>query len=121
MDIFHKNGLSNIFLVAPTTSDDRIKSIDQLSDSFIYAVSSFGTTGAKQDFTSSQEEYFDRLNKMNLKNPFLIGFGVSNKTTFSTVCQYASGAIVGSAFINMLKESSNLEEDIPRFIKTLRP
>ena len=119
-EIFEKQGLQNIFLIAPTTSDERIMLIDQLTNSFIYAVSSSSTTGAKQDFTKEQKAYFDRLNKMSLQNPLLIGFGVSNQATFSTVCQYAAGAIVGSAFINMLTEASSLEDEVPQFVNALK-
>ncbi|MEQ9415832.1 MAG: tryptophan synthase subunit alpha, partial [Cyclobacteriaceae bacterium] len=94
--------------------------IDKVSDGFIYAVSSSSTTGAKKDFSKEQRAYFVRLKKMKLKNPLLIGFGVSNHETFAAVCQYSAGAIVGSAFISMLKESKSLESDIPKFVKALR-
>lgn len=117
---FEANGLQNIFLIAPTTSDKRIRTIDKVSHGFIYAVSSSSTTGAKKDFNKEQHAYFERLKKMNLKNPLLIGFGVSNHDTFAAVCEYSAGAIVGSAFISMLKESKNLESDIPEFVKSLK-
>ena len=117
---FSKHGLLNIFLIAPTTSDDRIKVIDEVSEGFIYAVSSSSTTGVKKGFGDEQKNYFERLRKMKLKNPYLIGFGVSNKETFSDVCQYGAGAIVGSAFISLLKTSNDLETDISSFIKNLR-
>ncbi|MEQ8361318.1 MAG: tryptophan synthase subunit alpha [Cyclobacteriaceae bacterium] len=117
---FETNGLKNIFLISPTTSEERIRTIDDVSTGFIYAVSSSSTTGAKKDFSKEQRTYFERLKKMKLKNPLLIGFGVSNHDTFAAVCQYSAGAIVGSAFISMLKESSNLESDIPKFVKALR-
>jgi tryptophan synthase alpha chain len=117
---FEANGLRNIFLISPTTSEERIRTIDEVSHGFIYAVSSSSTTGAKKDFSKEQRTYFERLKKMKLKNPLLIGFGVSNHDTFAAVCEYSAGAIVGSAFISMLKESNNLESDIPEFVNALK-
>ena len=112
--------LDVIFLVSPTTSEERIRTIDDLSTGFVYAVSSSSTTGAKKGFSSDQEVYFEKLKAMNLKNPFLIGFGISDHQTFSKVCEFASGAIVGSAFINLLKKSDNFERDIHEFVKNLK-
>lgn len=117
---FYKHGLLNIFLIAPTTSDARIRAIDDVSEGFIYAVSTSSTTGAKQGFGAEHKEYFERLNEMKLTNPILFGFGVSNKATFNTVCQYGAGAIVGSAFISLLKSSKDFELDISSFIKNMR-
>ncbi|MBX2966933.1 MAG: tryptophan synthase subunit alpha [Cyclobacteriaceae bacterium] len=113
-------GLRNIFLVSPTTSEARIRKIDQATNAFIYAVSSTSTTGTKQEFDQQQLAYFERLRNMKLKNPFLIGFGIYNKNTFSTACSYGAGAIVGSAFIKAIKESTALEPDIAAFVSSLR-
>ncbi len=113
-------GLTNTFLISPTTSEERIRKIDAASNGFIYAVSSSSTTGVQQGFSTEQESYFKRLQDMELVNPFLIGFGVSNHETFAAVSKYSSGAIVGSAFINLLKSSTGVESDIIRFIKSIR-
>jgi tryptophan synthase alpha chain len=113
-------GLRNIFLVSPTTSEGRIRKIDEATNAFIYAVSSSSTTGAKDGFQAEQVQYFERLKNMNLKNPFLIGFGVSNANTFSIACKYGAGAIVGSAFIKVLKHAKDLPSEIQRFISDLR-
>ena len=118
--MFQKAGLSNIFLISPTTSEERIRMIDTLTDGFIYAVSSSSTTGAKKDFDVQQIEYFRKLKSLKLKNPFLIGFGISNKKTFQLACEYSSGSIVGSAFITMLKEGGAVGEKVNQFIKELR-
>jgi len=112
--------LSISFLISPTTSEKRIRKIDSLSSGFIYAVSSSSTTGAKQEFSSEQRTYFESLGSMNLKNPFLIGFGISNKKTYQQACEYSAGAIVGSSFITMLKSSTNLQTDIEMFVQSLR-
>jgi tryptophan synthase alpha chain len=109
--------LSMAFLISPTTSEERIRLIDSHSDSFIYAVSASSTTGAKQGFAKEQITYFERIQKMKLKTPTMIGFGISSHDTFSVACQYSSGAIIGSAFINMIKASTDLENDIQSFVK----
>jgi tryptophan synthase alpha chain len=112
--------LLNTFLISPTTSKERIRKIDDETNGFIYAVSSSSTTGAKNDFTNEQESYFKNLQSLNLKNPFLIGFGISSHNTFSKACQFSSGAIIGSAFINLLQDTPALESDIQKFIKSIR-
>ncbi len=101
-DLFKKYGISMIFLITPQTTDERIALIDSLSDSFIYMVSSASTTGAKEGFGSDQVAYFKRINNMNLKTPRLIGFGISNNSTFTKACEFANGAIVGSAYIKAI-------------------
>ncbi|HMJ68541.1 MAG TPA: tryptophan synthase subunit alpha [Cyclobacteriaceae bacterium] len=116
---FDDNGLLLTFLISPTTSEERIRKIDQLSSGFIYAVSASSTTGAKSGFAPAQMEYFERLKKMKLKNPFLIGFGISNNDTFKQASQFGAGAIVGSAFVNMLKDSKDIGKDVEVFVKEL--
>ena len=118
--VMESANLLNSFLISPTTSRERINKINDETNGFIYAVSSSSTTGAKKDFTDEQEAYFKKLQSLNLQNPFLIGFGVSSHQTFSKACQYSSGAIIGSAFINLLKSSTDLTLDIPQFIKSIR-
>jgi tryptophan synthase alpha chain len=117
---FEANNLLNIFLVSPTTSEERIKKIDSVSSGFIYAVSASSTTGAKGNFTDEQIVYFKKLNSLNLKNPIFLGFGISNNETFSTASKYSNGAIVGSAFIQLLKSSDNYLSSISSFIKGIR-
>jgi tryptophan synthase alpha chain len=116
---FEDNGLLLTFLISPTTSDDRIRKIDQLSNGFIYAVSASSTTGAKSGFAPAQVDYFGRLKKMKLKNPFLIGFGISSNDTFKQASQFGAGAIVGSAFVSMLKDSKDIGKDVEVFVKEL--
>jgi tryptophan synthase alpha chain len=112
--------LSISFLISPTTSEKRIRKIDTLSSGFIYAVSSSSTTGAKQEFSAEQCTYFESLGSMNLKNPFLIGFGISNKKTYQQACEYSAGAIVGSSFITSLKSATDLSVDVEKFVQALR-
>lgn len=115
-ELMESVNLFNHFLISPTTSEARIQKIDAASKGFIYAVSSSSTTGAKGNFSIEQEAYFKRLKSFGLKNPFLIGFGISSHETFSKACEYGSGAIIGSAFINLLKTSTNIESDIKEFV-----
>lgn len=116
--IFDKYQLKLIFLITPQTSDARIKKVDSLSNGFIYMVSNAATTGAKTGISEAQKAYFQRVNNMQLNNPRLIGFGISDNDTFSTACKYASGAIIGSAFIRHLsnKTSEQLPEVIHEFV-----
>ncbi|MEN0052008.1 MAG: tryptophan synthase subunit alpha [Bacteroidota bacterium] len=119
-DAIEKAGLRVSFLITPQTSEARIRQIDELSNSFIYMVSNSSITGAKSDISEQQIAYFNRINAMQLKNPRLIGFGISNHATYATACQYASGAIIGSAFIRMLEKSEDLERDINGFVSMVR-
>src|SRR3978361_938618 len=114
---FKDNGLSNIFLVTPQTSEERIRKIDTLSNSFIYLLSSSSITGGSLNVSGSIEDYYKRIKAMQLKNPAIIGFGISNNATFKKACEYANGAIVGSAFVKLLGEDNYLEK-IPAFIKS---
>jgi len=115
---FEKYGLINVFLITPQTSDERIRFIDSVSDGFIYMVSSASVTGSQSGFGSVQENYFKRIADMNLKNPQVIGFGISNKETFNQATQFAKGAIIGSAFINNLTD--NGAGSIDEFVKAIR-
>jgi tryptophan synthase alpha chain len=117
---FTDNNLSNIFLVTPQTSEDRIRKIDELSNSFIYLLSSSSITGGSLQLTNSIEDYYKRIKAMELKNPTIIGFGISDNNTFKQACAYANGAIVGSKFVKLLAEEGHMEK-IPGFIKGIRP
>ncbi|MDR1883185.1 MAG: tryptophan synthase subunit alpha [Prevotella sp.] len=101
-----------VMLVTPETSDERIRLIDRHTDGFIYMVSSASTTGAQKSFDEKKQDYFRKINAMNLRNPRLIGFGVSNKATLDAAQANASGAIIGSKFITLLKESANIKEAV---------
>lgn len=116
---FEKYGLSNIFLVTPQTSEERIRKIDGLSNAFIYLVSSAATTGGSLAVSESSTAYFKRIADMKLKNPFVIGFGISNKETFDAANEHASGAIIGSAFVKNM-DAANLEGSIKSFMKQFR-
>ena len=115
-----QQGLVTTFLISPTTSEERIRKVDAATKGFIYAVSSSSTTGTRAGFDKEQVAYFKRLQALNLSNPYLIGFGVSNRETYQAVCEFAHGAIIGSAFIKLLQSSTNHKEDIQTFISQLK-
>jgi tryptophan synthase alpha chain len=117
---FKGNGLSNIFLVTPQTSEERIRKIDTLSNSFIYLLSSSTITGKGLELSNTIEDYYKRVKAMQLKNPAIIGFGITNNETFTKACEYARGAIVGSAFVRFLGTEDYLER-IPEFVRSIRP
>ncbi|MGV3704122.1 MAG: tryptophan synthase subunit alpha [Arcticibacter sp.] len=118
-DCFTKHNLSNVFLITPQTSDERIRHIDGLTNGFIYLLSSASTTGKNLDLSSKTDDYFARIKNMNLKNPAMIGFGISDHASFSKASEYASGAIVGTAFVRLLA-TENYKEKIPGFIQSLK-
>lgn len=117
--IFEANDLHYIPLITPQTSDERLKQIDEASTGFIYMVSSNATTGAKTTVSEFQNQYFERINAMNLRNPRVIGFGISNAETFDNACNYANGAIIGSAFVKALEGSEPLAQKISGFINSI--
>jgi tryptophan synthase alpha chain len=114
--IFDRHGLSNIFLIAPSTSDERIRLIDDLSDSFIYVVSSPGVTGGSLGRNNSLEGYLDRLSSMDLRSPLMVGFGIENQSQMDHLSQHASGVIVGSAFIRAITDSTDAPSAARNFI-----
>lgn len=116
--IFEKYGLVNVFLITPQTSKERIQFIDSISNGFIYMVSSASVTGGSNGFGEQQTNYFKRVENMKLKNPQIVGFGISNNETFNQATTYAKGAIIGSAFIKHL--SKNNVNKIEGFIKSIK-
>lgn len=115
--IFEKHGLKNIFLITPQTTNERIQQIDEISDSFIYMVSSAAVTGSQSGFGSEQMDYFKRISDLKLKNPQIVGFGIKDNQTFLEATKYQNGAIIGSAFITFLKENSIAK--IGNFVKKI--
>lgn len=103
--IADKYDIRIIMLITPETSEERIRFIDDNTDGFIYMVSSASTTGAQQSFDEARQEYFQRINGMNLRNPRMIGFGISNKQTLEVSQKNAAGAIIGSKFVQLLSEA----------------
>jgi tryptophan synthase alpha chain len=119
-NFFKDNNLSNIFMVTPQTSKERIRKIDELSNSFIYLLSSSTITGVNLKLSNSIEDYYKRIKAMHLKNPTIFGFGITNNESFKKACEYANGAIVGTAFVKFLGTEGYMEK-IDGFVKSIRP
>jgi tryptophan synthase alpha chain len=110
-----------IMLITPETSEERIRFIDEHTDGFIYMVSSAAITGAQKDFNAQKLAYFERIAAMNLRNPRMIGFGISNKQTYESAASHAAGAIIGSKFVTLLEEhKGNAEEAIDCLLEALK-
>ena len=116
--LFQQYGLLNMFLITPQTPDDRIDYIDNVSEGFIYMVSSAATTGAQGSFGNEQEQYFKRIGAMNLKSKLLVGFGISNRETYDAAVAHSQGAIIGSAFIKHLEKNGS--NSVKKFIEQIR-
>lgn len=104
--IADRHNLRIIMLITPETSEERIRLIDNNTNGFIYMVSSASITGAQKNFDEQKQEYFRRIHKMNLQNPRMIGFGISNAQTLKAAQDNAAGAIIGSKFVSLLNESN---------------
>ena len=116
---FTKNNLHNILLITPQTPEARIRQIDQASSGFIYMVSSASTTGAGKKVEDFHQDYFEGIQQINLKNPRMIGFGISDHDTFANACKYAGGAIIGSAFVKALQSGNELQNSIRDFTQRI--
>jgi tryptophan synthase alpha chain len=107
-------------LVTPQTSKARIHTIDKLTDAFVYIVSSNAITGGNAAIEDKQQKYFSCIKNMKLQNPTMIGFGIRDKATFDNACNFANGAIIGTAFIKAIDRSEQLQEDIKGFIQSIK-
>lgn len=117
--ITDKYGLHMAMLITPQTSEARIRQIDDLTNGFIYMVSSASTTGAKDRFSEEQIGYFERINALELKNSRLIGFGISNNTTLQSAFSHARGAIVGSKYVQLLGSEETIEKSVDALFDSL--
>jgi len=115
--IAEKYDVSPVFLITPYTSAKRINKIDSISNAFIYLVSGNTTTGSNSEI---QTETIKKITKMNLKNPVIIGFGIKNQADYLQACSLAHGAIIGSAFVNVIAKSTDLHTDITKFISLIK-
>jgi tryptophan synthase alpha chain len=118
--IADKYDLRIIMLITPETSEERIRFIDNNTDGFIYMVSSAAITGTQKSFDEEKQAYFKRINDMHLRNPRMIGFGISNKQTLEAAQNNAAGAIIGSKFVTLLNESQNADEALDKLFDALK-
>lgn len=118
--IADKYDIRVIMMITPETSDDRIRFIDNNTDGFIYMVSSASVTGAQQSFNEKKIAYFNHINAMNLRNPRMIGFGISNKQTLESAQANAAGAIIGSKFVTLLNETKDPDKALDQLQEALK-
>lgn len=111
-DMCERYGLKFVFLITPETSEERIRRIDAATSGFIYAVSSAAVTGARSSFGETHRAYFARLENMALRNPLLVGFGISNRATRTAADAHAAGVVVGSKFVSLLGENETPEQAV---------
>ncbi|SNC65864.1 tryptophan synthase, alpha chain [Hymenobacter gelipurpurascens] len=119
-EIFKRHNLRPVFLITPQTAPERIRRIDELTDSFLYLVSGPGTTGGQNTQAEGvQDAYFERIEAMDLRNPRLIGFGIGDKASFQNACKHAEGAIIGSALIRALDGAEDAPAAATRFVQSV--
>jgi tryptophan synthase alpha chain len=118
--IADKYDIRIIMLITPETEEARIHFIDENTDGFIYMVSSASTTGAQKEFDEKKQQYFNYVNGLNLRNPRMIGFGISNKQTLESAQKNAAGAIIGSKFVNILDSTTNPDEAVDTLLEALK-
>lgn len=106
--LYKQSGLSNIFMITPQTSAERVKAIDESSGSFIYMISSNSTTGNKKNISQS-EDYFRKIKAMQLRTPLLTGFNIQGREDMEIACKYSKGVIIGSAFVKAI--AGGVEEE----------
>jgi tryptophan synthase alpha chain len=117
--IFEKYQLSVCFLVSPSSTNKRIKQADQLTTGFLYAVSSSSTTGSNNSNEDSKA-YFEKLAGMTLKNKLMIGFGIKDRKGFEATAAYASGAIIGTAYIKHIANEADVRLATATFVRSIR-
>lgn len=119
--LFDQYEINIIFLITPLTPGERVKQIDELSNGFIYMVTTAAVTGSNKDFATAQYDYFKYIRLLELRNPVISGFGIHDKASFETACAYTDGAIIGSAFIKAIAQpQQSIQTSVQKFIQTIR-
>ncbi len=119
-NIAEQYNIKVIMLITPETSEERVRLIDENTDGFIYMVSSAAITGAQKSFDEEKQEYFRKINSMKLRNPRMVGFGISNKTTYEAALNNSAGAIIGSKFIQLLSEEKTPDLAVKKLLEALK-
>ncbi len=112
-------GLRIAFLVTPDTDEERMEKVEQMTTGWVYVVSSNATTGQSREISAEQRAYFEKIKNYGFSRPTMIGFGIHDSESFETACQYANGAIIGSAFIRQLQRDAS-NESIHNFIQKIK-
>jgi tryptophan synthase alpha chain len=115
-----KNDLATIFLAAPTSPDERLKLIAQVSSGFVYAISRTGVTGARQQMTGDAKNLVKHIRRFT-KLPIAVGFGISTPEQFAAVGKFADAAVVGSAIVHVIEQNPGREAaTVSEFVRRLR-
>ena len=117
-----QNSLSTIFLIAPTSSDARIRHIDSISSDFLYCVSVTGVTGERNTFGNQFDEFLKRVRK-NTTKPFVVGFGIKKKEQVDSITKYSDGVVIGSALIHSIAEKKTVDDVVStakQFLQSLQ-
>jgi tryptophan synthase alpha chain len=114
-----RNDLATIFLAAPTSTDQRLKQIAEVSTGFIYAISRTGVTGARTEMTDDAKNLVKRIRRFS-KLPVAVGFGISTPAQFAAVGKFADAAVVGSAIVHVIEQNPAREAaSVSKFIGSL--
>jgi tryptophan synthase alpha chain len=114
-----KRNLATVFLAAPTSTDERLKRIAEVSTGFVYAVSRTGVTGTQKELPEDAQKLVQRLRRVT-KLPIAVGFGISAPEQFASVGKYADAAVVGSAIVHLIERSPGKEaQAVAEFVRAL--
>src|SRR5882724_11926377 len=111
--VLRANDLDMIFLIAPTSTDERLKMVAERASGFIYAVSRAGITGAREEMSAEAENLVDRVRRVS-DLPVAVGFGISTAEHVSDVWRYADAAVVGSAIVREIEQAASREDCVAR-------
>jgi tryptophan synthase alpha chain len=119
--VLREHRLQPIFLVAPTSPDERLASIAEVSEGFVYAISRVGITGTQQQVAGDARSLVARLRRYT-RLPIALGFGISNAAHVAAVAEFADAAVIGSAIVGLIEQSSPEEAPaaVGAFIAGLR-
>jgi tryptophan synthase alpha chain len=116
----HANGLDTVFMLAPTSTDERIQIVGRLARGFIYCVSRTGVTGARADLPSDLPALLERVRR-ETQQPIAVGFGISRPDQVREVLERAEGAVVGSAIVNLVaRHGRDCLPEVGRFVRELK-
>jgi tryptophan synthase alpha chain len=122
--VARRYGLDTIFLVAPTSTPERMRLVAQMSSGFVYCVSRTGVTGAREDLPEEVPQMLRAMRELT-ELPLCVGFGISRPEHVRAVCQVADGAVVGSAVVSLMAQEAARGEPaalsaVYRFVKGLK-
>ena len=106
-EAFEADNLRMIYLLAPTSTDDRIADVAKRASGFVYCMSLTGVTGARDELSPDLASFIERVRK-RISLPIAVGFGISQPKHFQAVCRIADAAVIGSAIIDEIARSGSV-------------